>query len=65
MERQSIAAGRDLDEEALAFQAAYDLDRDNTAYKRKLAETRETLDPDRTLDEAVEIFAAALGREKV
>ncbi len=43
MERQSIAAGRDLDEEALAFQAAYDLDRDNTAYKRKLAETRETL----------------------
>ena len=29
------------------------------------AETRETLDPDRTLDEAVEIFAAALGREKV
>ncbi|MEE8386338.1 MAG: tetratricopeptide repeat protein, partial [Dehalococcoidia bacterium] len=43
MERQSIAAGRDLDEEALAFQAAYDLDRDNTAYKRKLAEARATL----------------------
>jgi 3-hydroxyisobutyrate dehydrogenase-like beta-hydroxyacid dehydrogenase len=29
------------------------------------AETRETLNADRTLDEAVEIFAAALGRKKV
>jgi tetratricopeptide (TPR) repeat protein len=43
LERESIALGRDLDEEALAFQAAYDLDSDNLTYKRKLGETRNTL----------------------
>jgi tetratricopeptide (TPR) repeat protein len=61
LERQSIAAGRDLDEEALAFQAAYDLDRDNSAYKRKLAETRETLG-DQFLAE--EKYESAIGAYK-
>jgi len=42
MEQKNIAAGDNIDEEALAFQAAYNMDRDNLAYKRKLAEIRTT-----------------------
>ena len=43
MEAKHTAAGEDIDEEALAYQAAYNLDGDNAAYKRKLAETRSTI----------------------
>ncbi len=43
MEAKHTAANEDIDDEALAFQAAYNLDKDNAAYKRKLAETRSTI----------------------
>jgi tetratricopeptide (TPR) repeat protein len=38
-----IAAGEEIDGEVAAFQAAYDLDPDNTTYKHKLADTRNAL----------------------
>ncbi len=40
LEQRHEAAGDDIDEEALAFQAAYDLDPDNASYRRKLAQIR-------------------------
>ncbi len=43
LERERIAAGAEIDSEALAFQAAYDFDPDNLTYKRKLAETRNAI----------------------
>ncbi len=43
LERESIRLGRDINDEVLAYQAAYDLDPDNLTYKRKLAETRVTI----------------------
>ena len=43
LERGRIAAGEEIDSEALAFQAAYDLDSTNLTYKRKLAETRNAI----------------------
>ena len=57
-ERESIAAGTDLDIEALAFQVAFDLDSDNATYKRKLAETRNTIGDQFLADEELE---AAIG----
>jgi tetratricopeptide (TPR) repeat protein len=38
-----IAAGDDIDTEVLAFQAAYDLDKDSETYRDKLAETRNAI----------------------
>ena len=43
LQRQRIAAGADIDSEVAAFQAAYDLNPDNTTYKRKLADARSAL----------------------
>jgi tetratricopeptide (TPR) repeat protein len=43
LERQRIAAGTEIDSEALAFQAAYDLAPDNLTYKRQLADTRNAI----------------------
>ncbi len=43
LERRHEAAGEDVDEEVIAFQAAYDVDPDNKAYKRRLADTRKTI----------------------
>lgn len=40
LERRRIAAGDDVGQEVVAFQTAYDLDKDNSIYRRKLAETR-------------------------
>lgn len=40
LQRQREASGEEIDGEVLAFQVAYDLDSDNTTYKRKLAEAR-------------------------
>ncbi len=43
MERKHLADGEDLDSEVLAFHTAYRLNKDNATYKRKLAETRNTI----------------------
>ncbi len=43
LERARLAAGDEIDGEALAFQAAYDLDPGNLTYKRKLADTRNAI----------------------
>jgi tetratricopeptide (TPR) repeat protein len=43
LERARIAAGEKIDGEALAYQAAYDLDPDNVTYQRKLADTRNAI----------------------
>jgi len=43
LQRRRQAAGEEIDSEALAFQAAHDLDPNNTTYKRTLAETRNAL----------------------
>jgi tetratricopeptide (TPR) repeat protein len=43
LESQRIAAGGEIGDEVLAFQAAYDLDPENAGYKSKLAQTRNAL----------------------
>lgn len=43
IERKHLAAGEDIDAEALAFHTAYRLNKDNATYKRKLADTRNTI----------------------
>lgn len=40
LEQRRLAAGADIEEEVRAYQAAYDADRTNRVYQRKLAETR-------------------------
>lgn len=51
MERESVRLGRKLNDEVLAYQAAYDLDPSNLTYKRKLAETRVTIGDQYAADE--------------
>jgi tetratricopeptide (TPR) repeat protein len=43
LENARIEAGEEIDSEVLAYQIAYDLDGENTTYKKKLAETRYAL----------------------
>lgn len=60
--RDREAAGEDIDSEVVAFQAAYDLDSDNTKYKQKLAETRAALGDQYLAAENYESAAAAYQR---
>lgn len=43
LQRARIAAGEDVGDEVVAFQAAYDLDPDDLTHKRKLADVRNAL----------------------
>lgn len=43
LERRRIAAGTEIGQELTAFKAAYELDRENLTYRRKLAETQSIL----------------------
>ncbi len=55
-------AGEDIDEEVLAYQTAYDIDPDNTTYKRKLAETRFALGDQYLAEENYSAAASAYVR---
>lgn len=43
LEARRMAAGDEVGQEVVAFQTAYDLDPENTTYRRKLAETRRVM----------------------
>jgi tetratricopeptide (TPR) repeat protein len=59
-ERQE--AGEDIDEEVLAFQVAYDMDPENTTYKRKLADTRSAMGDQFMADKEYAKAAAAYSK---
>lgn len=61
---QSVALGRDVDLEVLAFQAAYNVDSDNSAYKRRLAETRSAIGDQYFADGKYEAAAGAYQRAR-
>lgn len=61
-EARNEAMGRDIDKEALAYQAAYSLDKENLAYKRKLAETRNAIGHQFLADENYASAAASYQR---
>ncbi len=62
LEQARIAAGEEIDGEALAYQAAYDLDPDNLTYKRKLADTRNAIGDELYAAGEYEDAAHAYGR---
>lgn len=62
LEAQHVAADEDLDDETVAFQAAYDLDPDNLTYKKKLAETRNTVGDQYVADEEYDRAAGSYRR---